>query len=257
MASYGAFVWYDLMTTDTAAAIAFYQKVLGWNAETSSDNGFPYTHLSVGQTPIGGLMALPEEACKAGARPAWLGYLWVADLEGATETVISLGGAVHKAPTDIPGVGRFSVVADPQGAAFYLFQTDGPAEGPELPAGTPGTIGWRELYARDHGKAFDFYNVMFGWTKGEAIDMGPAGVYQLYDYDGLSRGGMMNKPAEMPMAAWIFYFNVEDIDAAIARATGAGGQILNGPMQVPGGSWIAQALDPQGAMFALVGPRKA
>jgi predicted enzyme related to lactoylglutathione lyase len=66
---------------------------------------------------------------------------------------------------------------------------------------------------------------------------------------------MMNKPAEMPRPAWIYYFNVDDIDAAIAKTTAGGGQIVNGPMQVPGGSWMAQAIDPQGAMFAMLGKR--
>lgn len=251
--SHGAFVWYELMTSDAAAATRFYEQVIGWRSEVSTSTGMEYTLLNVGQTQVAGLMTLPEEACKAGARPGWLGYVAVDDVDAACAKVKTLGGAVHKAPEDIPGIGRFAIAADPQGAVICLFSSGD--EEFVSPPNEPGHPGWRELYALDHKAAFEFYAAMFGWTKGEAIDMGPMGVYQLFDYVGLTRGGMMNKPPEMPVPAWCYYFNTENIDAAVGRIQKAGGQVVNGPMEVPGGMWIVQALDPQGAMFALVGPR--
>jgi hypothetical protein len=156
---------------------------------------------------------------------------------------------------DIPGVARFAVVADPQGATFMLIKGFSEAP-PQWPApSTPGHPGWRELYASDWEPAFAFYSELFGWTEDQAFDMGPMGTYQLFAIQDVPAGGMMNRPPEMPRPFWLYYFNVDDIDAAAGRVTESGGRILNGPMEVPG-IWIVQCADPQGAMFALVGPKR-
>jgi predicted enzyme related to lactoylglutathione lyase len=88
------------------------------------------------------------------------------------------------------------------------------------------------------------------------MDMGPMGIYQLFAIDAVPSGGMMTKTKDMPAPTWLYYFNVDDIDAGAKRVTDAGGQILFGPIEVPGGSWIVQCRDPQDAMFALLGPRR-
>jgi predicted enzyme related to lactoylglutathione lyase len=119
----------------------------------------------------------------------------------------------------------------------------------------PGSIGWNELAATDMPAAWPFYAAMFGWTKAEAMDMGPMGIYQIFATNGIACGGMMTRPEGVPGPYWAYYISVPDIDAAVARATGAGARIMNGPMEVPGGAWVVQALDPQGAMFAMVGMR--
>ena len=246
----GGFIWYELMTGDVAAAEAFYAKVLGWNMEDAGMPGGHYTLAKVGSRQVAGIMDIPADA--NGAGPVWFGYIRVADVDTAAERVRGAGGAVHRAPSDIPGVGRFAVVADPQGAAFMLFRGDGtPAA--DLAPGTPGSIGWHELRARDWTSAFSFYHDMFGWQKSDAVDMGPMGVYQVFSINGTGAGGMMNS-AEAP--PWLYYFCVENIDAAVTRVADGGGRVTNGPNQVPGGSWIVHAIDPQGATFAVVGPRQ-
>ena len=174
----------------------------------------------------------------------------------ATARVQAAGGTVCHVPEDIPGVGRFSVLTDPQGAAFILFKGNLDAAPPAPPPGTPGTVGWHELHAGDGAKAWDFYSTQFGWTKDSAMDMGPMGVYQLFATGGEAVGGMMTKMPEQPMPAWLYYFNVEAIDAAAQRVSAGGGKVVNGPMEVPGGQWIINAVDPQGAMFALVAPTR-
>jgi len=215
-----------------------------------------YTLFSMGSTMVGGLMPIPEDARKMGVRPAWMGYIGVDDVDAYAARVKAAGGAVHRAPQDIPGVGRFAVVGDPTGAGFILFRGSS-EQAPTPPApGTPGHIGWHELHAGDGPAAFAFYSSLFGWTKTEAMDMGPTGVYQMFATGGETVGGMMTKAPEVPMPFWLNYFNVEAIDAAIERIKQHGGQISNGPMEVPGGLWIVQALDPQGAMFALVAPKR-
>jgi predicted enzyme related to lactoylglutathione lyase len=159
-------------------------------------------------------------------------------------------------PEDIPSVGRFAVAADAQGATFILFRGSSD-EGPTPAApGTPGHIGWHELRAGNGASAFAFYSRLFGWTKGQAVDMGAMGIYQTFATGGAPVGGMMTKTADSPTPFWLYYVNVEAVDAAAARVTDGGGRVINGPHQVPGGNWIVQCIDPQGAMFAMVGAKR-
>jgi uncharacterized protein len=253
---HGTFIWYDLMTTDPKAAEAFYRGVLGWRAQDAGVPGRAYTIVSVGETNVGGLMALSKEDGAAGAIPVWTGYVAVDDVDACAARVKTAGGTIHHGPEDIPGIARFAMVADPQGAIFKLIKGFS-KEQPKLPApGTPGHAGWRELHAGDGASAFGFYAGLFGWTKAEAMDMGPMGIYQLFAIDGVPSGGMMTKAKEVPAPFWLFYFNVDDIEAAAKRVRDKGGEVLNGPHEVPGGAWIVQCEDPQGAMFALVGPKR-
>ena len=249
-----SFVWYELMTSDVAAAKTFYTDVVGWQTEDMPMPGMTYTMLSMAKTQVGGMMTLPKDACDAGMRPCWGSYIAVDDVDSAADKVQGLGGKIYAAPADIPNVGRFAVVADPQGASFNLFK---PTQPGQRPASTePGQVGWHELHTNDWPKAFGFYNAMFGWLRGDGVDMGPMGTYQLFTVGGIPVGGMFNSPTAAAARYWLYYFNVGDIDAAAKRVTDGGGKITHGPQQVPGGSWIVQAADPQGAAFALTGSRK-
>lgn len=250
-----SFFWYELMTTDVAAAESFYKTVVGWNSEPFGSAEMEYIVVKAGEHGVGGIMELPEGAKQMGMPPAWVGYIHAEDVEAATAAVKNAGGQVHREPSDIPEVGRFSVVADPQGAAFMLLQPTG-EEPPPLPQNAQGNIGWHELYAGEWQSAFDFYASQFGWEKSDTMDMGEMGIYQLFSVNGSQIGGMMTKPPQVPVPAWVFYFNVDSIDAAAKRVTDNGGTVIMGPMEVPGGSWVLQGTDPQGAVFALVAPRR-
>lgn len=251
----GKFLWYELMTSDTKAAETFYRRVIGWEAKNSGLGEPGYTILSAGPSDVGGMMAIPENLCGAGSRPSWGGYIAVDDVDAYTARVKAKGGAVHRAPADIPGVVRFAVVADPYGAVFTLFKGLSEQGLVPAPAGTPGHVGWHELHAGDGPGAFAFYSDLFGWTKAEAVDMGPMGVYQTFATGDGPVGGMMTKMPETPAPFWLYYFNVASVDETVARAKESGAQLLVGPHQVPGGGWFAQFTDPQGAVFAIVGPR--
>jgi predicted enzyme related to lactoylglutathione lyase len=252
--AHGQFVWYELMTTDATAAEAFYRAVVGWNARDASQPGMTYTCFLAGDTSVAGLMTLPEDACAAGARPGWIGYVAVDGVDDYVMRVMDAGGAVHRPAADIAGIGRFAVVADPQGAAFVLFKgTEGGSVPPAIPD-HPGYAAWRELMAADGESAFGFYSDLFGWTKADAVDMGPMGTYKLFAAGGPAIGGMMTKPPSVPAPFWTYYFRVDGIEAAVSRLQTSGGIVVNGPHQVPGGDWIVQGLDPQGAMFALFSP---
>jgi predicted enzyme related to lactoylglutathione lyase len=255
---YNSFIWYELMTTDQAAAEAFYRAVVGWEMTDAGQSGMRYTILSAGKRGVGGLMALPAEACEAGVKPGWTGYIAVADTDTAAQRIAESGGSIHRGPDDIPNVGRFAVVADPGGAVFMLLTPQPPEQEPSpIERTAPGNIGWHELYAGNGQEAaFTFYSAHFGWTTVDLLDMGAMGKYRILGADGVPFGGMMDKPAEAPRSAWAFYINVDGVDAAVERVKANSGQVLMGPHEVPGGTWIVQALDPQGATFALMSPRR-
>lgn len=251
---HGTFVWYELMTTDAKAAEAFYTAVVGWSAKDAGMPGMSYTLLSAGEAQVAGMMTLPPEVCAAGGQPGWIGHIGVSDVDDYTRRVQQKGGKVHREPSDIPGIGRFSVVADPQGAPYMMFKGAGEMPEPAAPM-TPGHIGWRELHAADGAKAFDFYSGLYGWQKRDAVDMGPMGTYQTFAAgSGDAMGGMMTD-TQGPAPYWLYYFSVPSITAATARIKDHGGQILHGPMEVPGGDWVVNGKDPQGVLFALVGPK--
>ncbi|HEY1723551.1 MAG TPA: VOC family protein [Magnetospirillaceae bacterium] len=248
----GKFVWYELMTTDIPAAEKFYSQVVGWIAKDAQMPGMKYTIVHAGEIPVGGIMSVPMPNMPS----SWIGYIAVDDVDAEAAAVKKDGGVIHKEPTDIPNVGRFAVVGDPTGAGFCLFKGNMDAP-PSLAPNALGAVGWHELHAGDGAKAWEFYAKHFGWIKDSAMDMGAMGVYQLFKTGGdQAMGGMMTKAPQMPVSGWLYYFNVDSAAAAAERVTKAGGKIANGPMEVPGGQWIVQCFDPQGAMFAVVSAGK-
>jgi predicted enzyme related to lactoylglutathione lyase len=249
------FVWYELATTDPAEAARFYESVIGWAPADASTPRQPYTLLSAGGVPVAGMLPLPEHLRARGVGPHWTGYIGVSDLDGVLARIGPAGGSLHFGPEAVPGVGRLAVVGDPQGAVFSLLQPEPGISGPPpAPGGTPGHTGWHELHAADQQTVFPFYAELFGWTRGNAVEMGAMGTYQTFNIGDVWTGGMMNRMRPDAHPAWLFYVNVESASAAAGRVAPAGGTVMNGPQQVPGGSWIVQATDPQGAMFAFVGP---
>jgi uncharacterized protein len=247
----GHFAWYELLTTDVAAAGAFYGKVIGWGGKDTPE--LAYTVLTAGDVPVGGLMDIPEEGRRLGATPRWVGYVAVDDI-GATATKIRrLGGAVLLPPTD-SNIGRVSVVADPQKATFAL--VSGLTYGQRQPGGLDalGRVGWHELLAEDRNKVFDFYGELFGWQNA-SVETDPADPYQLFSAAGQTIGGMLTKLPSVSQPCWLYYFNVDDIGTAAERVNNGGGRILQGPIELQDGCWIARCADPQGALFALQGAR--
>lgn len=249
------FVWYELMTSDLPAATRFYTHVLGWQTQDAG-MPFPYTLASAGGQSFAGLMTLPADAAQAGARPGWTGYVAVADCDAFVARAQAAGATLCHPAQDIPGVGRFATLQDPQGAVFVAFRDHGSTPPAVSPPATAGTVGWHELITGDSQAALAWYGQLLGWTPTESVDMGPAGQYRMFATGGHSAGGMMDRPPEVPASMWLYYFNVEALDPALARLKEAGGTVCLEPMEVPGGAWVANAIDPQGAMFALVAMRR-
>jgi predicted enzyme related to lactoylglutathione lyase len=250
--SKGRFVWYDLMTTNPAAAPAFYAPVTGWGTQTW-DGPMPYTMWTNKGTPIGGIMQVQNPS----APPHWLAYISSPNVDETIKQGVELGGRVIAPPADIPNVGRYAVAADPQGAVFAAFtplDSSSSRNGTESQA---GEFSWHELASHDMPAAFRFYERLFGWEKMSDFDMGEMGTYQMYGRDGMTLGGMFNKPPQLPVSAWLYYVQVPDVQRAAETVKQQGGQVVHGPMEVPGGDWIAQCLDPQGAMFAVHAKKSA
>jgi len=256
--SHGRFVWYELMTTDMEGAKAFYANVVGWGARGASMPGLAYSLFTFGESPVAGVMSLPQHASRTGVTPHWIGYVGVDDVDAAVSRTKELGGAVYVPPSDVPGVSRFSVVADPQMATLALVKGRKSGQAQSAQLGAPGRVGWHELLAADWEKAFAFYGELFGWQKADK-HIGAMGAYQGFSAGGETIGGMFTKPATLPLPFWLYYFNIDDILAAAKRVEAGGGQILYGPTTVPGGALIVHCTDPQGAIFALLdkGNRKA
>src|SRR5882724_1445536 len=254
----GDFVWHELRTTDTKAAQDFYTYIIGWQAKGSGDpGGVPYTLLSVGDLDTAGLMQLTPQMIDGGMKPSWVSFVGVDDVDAYANRLEQAGGKLHCAPQDIPGIGRFASVEDPQGAVFLLFKGSLDYAPPRPPVGSPGIVGWNELSANDGESAWSFYSGLFGWVQDSTMDMGPSGLYRIFNNGGAPIGAMMTRdPSKSPNPFWLSYFNVEDIDAATSRIREKKGEVFMGPHEVPGSLWIVLANDPQGVLFAIVGPRK-
>lgn len=249
----GRFVWHELLSHDPDAAIDFYQKVIGWRSEAidNDPNNYRLWKVPGVEAAMGGLLQMPGDAGRM--PPAWLMYVAVPSVDESADEARRLGGTVHKEPTDIPGYGRFAVLADPHGAAFAIFTPGMPGEGSD--DAPIGDFSWHELASDDWKAAWAFYAKLFGWEKDSEFDMGPEmGTYFMFRRGGGTKtlGGMFTKSANMPWPAnWTSYIRVKDVKAVARLAERHGGKIVGGPMEVPGGDWIAQLMDAEGAMFAV------
>lgn len=259
---HGDFVWYELMTSDADAAQEFYSGLLGWSFGDSSFNDVDYRTFSAGDAPIGGQLQLTPPMVEHGARPAWVGYIRVDDVPAALEKARSAGATVLMEGQEVPDVGPFAMLHDPEGAFYYIIDDQSGEESHAFSAHGPmvGHCAWNELMAGDKAAALNFYGDQFGWKVTETMDMGPMGKYEMMK-NGEDRdfmfGGLMSRPPAMPVSMWTFYFRVPEIHAAIAYVKANGGEVLNGPIEVPGGDLCINAMDPQGAMFSIIGTPEA
>ena len=260
----GSFIWYELMTTDAAAAGKFYSAVVkGWTfgERLPTDVEYRMIQRSDGGN-AGGVLTLTDDMQAGGARPVWLGYLHVKDVDARVAAIKNAGGQTMMEPWDQPGVGRLAMVTDPQGAPFYLMDPIPPESDPNAVSDVfsvdqPEHVRWNELQSSDADGAVAFYTSHFSWTQEGDMDMGELGKYRFVQKDGIGIGAIMPRMPEMPVSLWTYYIGVEDIDRAVAAINDNGGRILNGPMEIPGGEYALNGMDPQGASFGLVGPRKA
>jgi hypothetical protein len=258
MPTAGRFCWHELMTTDPAGARTFYGKVAGWTTEAHPDDPSYNVWKARGKVRVGGVMELPQKARDMGSPSNWVPYIEVTDVDETVRRATAMGGRTYVSPGDIPKMGRFAVLGDNQGATFAVYRgTNGISPDPEPGM---GEFSWHEMLAGNLDTAWNFYHALFGWEKREAMDMGEAGVYQIFRNAGGTRdlGGMYTKPKDLPAPPhWLCYVSVPSAATSGAVTTRHGGKVLMGPMEVPGGGHIINGLDPQGAAFATFEPPKA
>jgi predicted enzyme related to lactoylglutathione lyase len=252
----GTPIWYELMTRDPVSAQRFYEAVVGWKFGEPPPPGsaMDYRMIAAPDGQVGGVFTLTADMCEQGARPAWVMYVGVTDVDTSVAAISAAGGQVHVPAFDIPGVGRIAMVADPQGAPFYVMRGASDGTSTACAPDRAGHGAWHELHAKDGPAATAFYADQFGWTRGQAMDMGADGVYQLMSLGGQDLAGIMTASHSL-RPTWLIYFRVDGIDHAAERIAAAGGQVVLGPMEVPGGGWIVNGIDPDGAMFGLTGTR--
>ncbi|HET6523737.1 VOC family protein [Sphingopyxis sp.] len=258
------FIWYELMTSDPAGAARFYGAVVGWTIAATRDpaaGDIDYRMIVRGDGGnAGGVLALNADMLAGGARPGWMGYLEVDDVDATLAAIKADGGAVHMPATDLP-VGRIAMVSDPQGAHFYVMDPI-PPEGMEdmesdvFSVTEAQHMRWNELATSDSDGAIAFYRKHFGWGQEGAMDMGPLGSYRFLQRGDVGLGAVMPLMEGYPVPVWSFYIGVDDIDRAHAAVTANGGTVTSEPMEIPGGEYAMNGIDPQGAPFGLVGPRR-
>lgn len=266
MSDLGNFVWYELMTTDVAAAKVYYDAVVGLDidAENTMPDGADGDYRMIKRADggyAGGVLVLDDTMVEEGARPGWLMYVQTPDVDTTTAQVKDAGGAVHLEPHAMPGVGRMAMLADPQGAVFYVMTPEPPADCPDATSDVfsvdrPQHIRWHELITDDPAAAIPLYAQWFGWRQEGGMPMGDMGEYQFLHHGDLTFGAVMPRQPEMPANIWSFYIGVDDIDRAAKAVTDHGGQLLDEIMEIPGGEFSVHTMDPQGAAVGYVGPRK-
>jgi len=251
------FIWYELMTADRVAAASFYGKILGWSV-SHGEGAHKYSEITAPDgNAVGGMLPLDDHMIANGAKPGWFAYLDVSDVDAELTALKAVGGKVFMDQT-LP-VGRMAMVADPQGVPLYLMDPVPPADKPDAVStafapSAEGHVTWNELVTPDPAGAETYYTSRFGWTRLGAMPMGPMGDYVFLGYGDVRLGALMQAP-EGTQPQWKIYWRTGDIDAAAGRITDAGGTVTQQPHQVPGGDWVVQALDPEGAFFGVVGSR--
>lgn len=250
---HGAPCWFELETSDHRGGQAFWSQLFGWACDDFPMPGSAsvYTMFALGgDAHVAAVYALDPAIAAQGSVPHWNVYFRVLDCDSATARALAAGGRVLAGPFDVGTHGRMSYLADPEGAAFGLWQ---PFE--HQGAGRiheDGAVGWVELAARDTARAAEFYRAVLGWEVSE-MEM-PHGLYRLFAAGGTQWGGLLGMTeewGEMP-AHWSIYWRVANVDAAVAKAKALGGTQCFPSFDAPGVGRIGRVNDAQGVGAYLI-----
>jgi len=248
----GTFCWPELSTPDTAAAKKFYGSLFDWQFKDNDmgEQGV-YTIFTRDGKDCAALFKQDAGQVRSGMPPYWASYISVEDAAATTAKVKSLGGTVLLGPFDAGEFGRMSVITDPQGATFCIWQ---PKANIGIQVhGEPNSLGWTQLNAKDTSVAKTFYTSLIGWNTQEDQIPGQQAFYTTWlKADGPAGGMMAMPPGEMMPSHWLPYFSVTNVDTSAQKAASLGAKTFVPPMDIPGTGRFAVFADPQGATFAIV-----
>jgi predicted enzyme related to lactoylglutathione lyase len=243
----------ELVTPDQEAAKGFYGQLFGWDLEDVPLDGSSYYVAASKEGDAVAGIAGPMPGMED--HPAfWAVYLTVHDVDAAAAKVADAGGTVDAGPFDVMELGRMAAVSDPTGARVNLWQAR--ATIGTVRANEPGTPVWNELVTPDVARATAFYKDVLG-VDWEEMSMGEGPSYTCLVVDGRQVAGAMPPQMEGIPPHWNVYFNVEDVDAAVEKATGLGATVLAPAFDVPSVGRLAVLADPQGGMFNLMAGESA
>lgn len=248
----GTFCWPELSTPDQAGAEKFYGELFGWKlAITPMGPDAHYTIFQKGDNAVAAAAQQGPEQKQAGVPPHWLSYVSTASVDASMKKAQELGAQVIAGPFDVMEHGRMAVLADPQGAAFALWQAN------KHPGATAidenEALVWTELVTDDTKKAETFYTTLFDWTP-ESWTSSPM-PYTVLKRGEAMAGGLMAKTPEMGPNVpnhWMPYFGVADTKATLEKVKALGGRVIVDAMEVPGVGIMGVVQDPQGAHFSIM-----
>lgn len=253
---HGSFIWYELMTNDPAASRAFYSSVVGWTIDAEAPAGdMDYRMIGAPDGFAGGMLTLTDGMRAGGARPMWLGYFGADDVDATLEKIVAKGGAVQMPAHDVPDVGRIAMVSDPQGVPIYVMRGASDEDSTAFQRRGIGHVSWNELMTSDADAALAFYGEVFDVRKVGGMPMPDGGEYSFFAHGGDEAIGAMMTRTDGQPPAWGFYFRVPDIEDGKGKVETDGGTVVFGPMEVPGGEFVLNAIDPHGVPFGLVAPK--
>lgn len=248
------FAWRDLLSVDPERSSAFFTALLGWSELPFETARGGYRQFLRGEEPIGGVLALDPAI---GHPSHWISYVDVIDLDAAVAKASRLGGAIASPPSEIPGVGRFAMLADKQSALICALQWHASAvrtpERPETPAA--GAVAWNELLTADPSSAAAFYGKLFNWEQRRSGQT--RGDERLLLRGGQPEAGIVRRLPGMGMSAWLVHFATDDLDASLARVTELGGRVVSDIVEDGRGGRFVYAADPTEAGFGLLQPGAA
>lgn len=244
----GTFNWVQLMTPSGEASRAFYGELFGWTFETDEGDGSIQVYTQGKEAA--GMYEMSPEMREIGIPTHWMSYVSVASADAATARAAELGATVAMGPMDLGDVGRMSMLKDPQGAPFAVWE-------PRSHIGAsvvnePVSLAWNELLTSDTDGAGAFYTNLFGWTS-ESMDMGGGTIYHVFNNGSRAAGGMIRIPDGAPMPpTWAPYFAIADADATVEEAKRLGASVFVPPTDIPGVGRFSVMGDPQGGMFCVI-----
>ena len=250
MESQHIFEWHELFSPEPEKSAGFYADICTGDIEKMvlSSSNLPYFIVRMSNGGSLGITGLPSESIPMG----WYGYIFTEDMNQTLERVKKLGGRIVLPATMEKGIGKYALISDPEGVVLGVDELV-----PDLRPPKPNIgVSWNELVVRNLESTLKFYQDLFGWKVVDKFPMetGPYLILGTGD-DPKTEFGAIYASQETP-PTWRYYIHIERMDPVIEKVKEMGGKVTMGPLEVPGGTFVALCLDDQGIPFAIHAPKR-